>query len=697
VEPGTEVAGYRIESVLGYGGMGIVYEATQLSLQRTVALKILSPHFGNDPQFRERFRREGQLQAGIDHPHIVTVFEAGELNEGLFLAMRLVRGGTLKDMIVARELEGARTLRLLKPIADALDTAHEADLIHRDIKPQNILVGAREHAYLADFGLTKSSNQSGLTKTGQFVGTIDYISPEQILGKPTEAASDIYSLAAVLFECLAGVVPYPKPSDAAVLYAHISDPPPLVTDQRPELPSALDEVIARAMAKDPAERYGSASELIQEAERAFGKRVRAVITPPGPVETPEEIGLREPESRVPTRESRIRTAPPPDVPAPSAPSPPAPVTRAGAPSGSTVGPEPVAEPSTPPPAAAPLAATVLRSAADRPAGEPTVAARKPPAPAASQDSGRRGPALAGAVVLIGVLAVAGFAAGRTGRETPSAPASLSGSASNEDVRLNLPATWSRSDTLPELPDIEPEGAMAVGPAGGERSGLVIGRTSRTDAGLLPPRLLQQLDGRPPRAERVRLGRLEALRYPSLRTQSGDKDYDLILAPTTEGTVALACHAPAGALPEVRPGCAQVGRTVLLLRGRPVAVDPSREYASVLNEIVGRLQRERRAGRRRLAGARTEDGQVSVSAGLRDDYAAAATSLRETRTPPRAAGLRNDIVDALAAAGDGYDRLASAARSNDNTRFRDAGRAIRRAEASVERALRALTGAGYSVR
>ena len=304
------MAGYRIESILGQGGMGTVYEATQLSLNRIVALKILSPQLGSDLVFRERFRREGHIQAAIDHPHIVTVYEAGEVDDVLFLAMRLVRGSTLKDMIVGRDLEGARTLRLLKPIADALDTAHEAGLTHRDIKPQNILVGVRDHAFLADFGLTKSSTETGLTRTGQFVGTIDYISPEQIRGEAAGAASDIYALTAVLYECLCGVVPYPKPSDAAVLYAHISDPPPLVTDQRPELPPALDEVIARGMAKRPSDRPRSASEMIAEAERAFGKRVRAVITPPGPVEGPEELGIREDESRIPTRESRIRGAPP---------------------------------------------------------------------------------------------------------------------------------------------------------------------------------------------------------------------------------------------------------------------------------------------------------------------------------------------------------------------------------------------------
>ena len=269
MKPGDQVAGYRIESVLGRGGMGVVYEATQLSLNRTVALKVLYPHLSQDPVFRARFRREGELQAAIDHPHIVTVYEAGEAEEGLFLAMRLVRGSTLKDLIVEEDLGGEDAVRLLKPIADALDTAHAAGMTHRDIKPQNILVGARGHAYLADFGLTRSAADRALTKTGQFVGTIDYVSPEQIRGEPAGTASDVYALTAVLYECLCGTVPFPQPSDVAVLNAHMSNPPPRVTSHRPELSPAVDDVIARGMAKEPSERQTSATEMIVQAERAI--------------------------------------------------------------------------------------------------------------------------------------------------------------------------------------------------------------------------------------------------------------------------------------------------------------------------------------------------------------------------------------------------------------------------------------------
>jgi serine/threonine protein kinase len=241
LEKGTQLAGYRIDGVLGQGGMGTVYEATQLSLDRVVALKVLPDHLSGDIVFRERFQREGQIQARLEHPHIVTVYEAGESEQGLFIAMRLIRGRNLKDMIVARELDAGRSLRILGPMAEALDDAHEIGLIHRDIKPQNILVGGRDHAYLADFGLTKGPSERSLTKSGMFVGTIDYIAPEQIEGKRATSATDVYALAAVLYECLTGVVPFPRESEAAVLYAHMAGDPPRLTDQRRVRPGHRDQ------------------------------------------------------------------------------------------------------------------------------------------------------------------------------------------------------------------------------------------------------------------------------------------------------------------------------------------------------------------------------------------------------------------------------------------------------------------------
>lgn len=278
LEVAATIAGYRIERVLGKGGMGVVYEATQLSLDRRIALKVIASDFGDDPEFRERFRREGMQQAALDHPHIVPVFEAGESDGHLFIAMRLIKGSNVKEIGAAGDLTAARTLTFLTQVASALDAAHAAGRIHRDVKPQNILVDG-EFAYLADFGLTKGPEDRNLTKSGRQVGSLDYISPEQIRGETATGLSDVYALAAVLYECLSGDVPYPRESDAALLYAHLSEPPRPLSLVRPELPAEIDEVIRRGMAKDPAERPRSAGDLMHDAETALAAASAPVQAP----------------------------------------------------------------------------------------------------------------------------------------------------------------------------------------------------------------------------------------------------------------------------------------------------------------------------------------------------------------------------------------------------------------------------------
>jgi serine/threonine protein kinase len=260
--------------------MGAVYEATQLSLNRVVALKLLAPNLSDDPGFRARFEREGQVQAALDHDHIVSVYEAGQSDYGLFLAMRLIAGPTLKQLILEGDLDPRRSVRLLAQVAQALDCAHDAGLIHRDIKPQNILIGRGDHAYLADFGLIKAPDEARLTGTGQFIGTIDYVAPEQIQGEPATPASDIYALTGVLYECLTGEVPFPKPSEAATLHAHVMSPPPTVSARRPDLPSALDGVVTQGMAKDPWSRPSRAAELVQSAARALSSSASTIAVAP---------------------------------------------------------------------------------------------------------------------------------------------------------------------------------------------------------------------------------------------------------------------------------------------------------------------------------------------------------------------------------------------------------------------------------
>jgi YVTN family beta-propeller protein len=284
---GTELAGYRIESLIGRGGMSVVYLATDTRLKRRLALKLLSPELAEGERFRERFVRESQLAASLDHPNVIPIFEAGEAEGVLYIAMRYVEGTDLKVLI---ETEGSltpeRTIRLLHQVGAALDAAHARGLIHRDVKPANILIAgeARDHVYLSDFGLTKrSTSESGLTGTGQFVGTFDYAAPEQFEGKPMDARTDVYSLGCVLYECLTGEAPFHRDNEAALVYAHLMAPPPEVTGHRPELPKEIDGVVGRAMSKVPGDRYPSAGELVDAVRTALGPVTAPERSVPPPV------------------------------------------------------------------------------------------------------------------------------------------------------------------------------------------------------------------------------------------------------------------------------------------------------------------------------------------------------------------------------------------------------------------------------
>ena len=282
-EPGNVIAGYRIESMIGRGGMAVVYRAEDMRLGRKVALKLLTPQLADSEQFRQRFIRESRVAASLDHPNIVPIYEAGEADGQLFIAMRYVIGKDLKGVLAEEggQLPVARALRLFVQIGDALDSAHQAGLVHRDVKPGNVLVSGTpdqprhahgDHVYLTDFGLTKRSSEltGGLTGTGHFLGTVDYVSPEQIQGKSVAAGTDIYAFGCMLYECLTGQLPFRRDDDAALLWAHLVEAPPPVTGVRPEVPGAVDAVVARAMAKDPADRYESCEQLLHELEMALG-------------------------------------------------------------------------------------------------------------------------------------------------------------------------------------------------------------------------------------------------------------------------------------------------------------------------------------------------------------------------------------------------------------------------------------------
>ena len=280
--PGARIASYQVEQLIGRGGMATVYRATDVRLGRPVALKVLAAQLARDEAFRQRFIRESRSAASVDHPNVIPVFEAGEADGVLFIAMRYVTGFDVRALIERQgKLPPARVVNIVTQVASALDAAHAHGLIHRDVKPANMLLAtvgtatSPDHVYLSDFGLSKLSvSTQSLTGTGQFLGTIDYMSPEQVEGRPVDGRTDLYALGCAAFEMLTGEPPFRREQNLAVMWAQVAAPPPSARSLRPELPAEVDQVIAKALAKSPTDRQSTCMEFAAELRAACALRGR---------------------------------------------------------------------------------------------------------------------------------------------------------------------------------------------------------------------------------------------------------------------------------------------------------------------------------------------------------------------------------------------------------------------------------------
>jgi serine/threonine protein kinase len=275
-----ELGDYRIEGIVGVGRTGIVYLATDSRTGRAVALKVLREDVSIDPIYRERFRREGALLATLRHPHIIPIYGMGEIDGDLFIATRLV-SGTLKNLIMSGPIPVDIAMKIITEVAEAVDTAHAAGIVHRDVKPANVLLDPGPQVYLGDFGLARDPDAAALTVPGQVIGTLDYMAPEHLDAEGVGTPADIYALTCMTVETLTGEVPFPRATDAAVMYAHVVDEPPSVSARRPELPAALDEIVAAGMAKDPDDRPATARALLTDMLRALGRPVPARLVAAG--------------------------------------------------------------------------------------------------------------------------------------------------------------------------------------------------------------------------------------------------------------------------------------------------------------------------------------------------------------------------------------------------------------------------------
>ncbi len=312
---GRRLGHYRIDGVLGKGGMSVMYRATDIRLGRKVALKVIAEHLTEDPEFRERFVDEARNTSAIDHANVVPLYDFGEVDGLLYIAMRLVDGSDLASLVKDGPMEPERALALLLQVAEALDNLHERGLVHLDVKPANVLVTSREstaeHVYVADFGLTRRGATGHRTRGGDFLGSPTYAAPEHLRGEPVDGRTDAYSLACVLFACLAGRPPF-QGAVPEVIQGHLNRDVPSLTEVAPKLPAGIDEVIRRGMAKSPANRYASCRELIAAARQALTQPVRrppAVPVGPRATAPPQRTAPYRPQQPTATPPSGYRRPP----------------------------------------------------------------------------------------------------------------------------------------------------------------------------------------------------------------------------------------------------------------------------------------------------------------------------------------------------------------------------------------------------
>jgi serine/threonine protein kinase len=454
LEHGSVFAGYWIDGLIDRGGMGVVYKAMDVDLDRAVALKLIAPEYTEDETAATRFKTESRLAASLEHPNIVPVHRGGEENGVLYLAMRFVPGTNLRRLVNRGPMPLDVTADVMTQIAGALDAAHARGMVHRDVKPANILLSdetAHTHAYLTDFGLTKRPGSTGnLTGTGLWVGTADYVAPEQIQGETIDGRADIYSLGCVLYEMLTGAVPYPKDGDIAKLWAHISNPPPQPTAARHDLLPVFDEIVARATAKDRAERYATAGELAVAVREAIAQQQShaGAAAPP----------MTYPPTPAPTAQPSEPPAPIAQPTQPSAYPPPASVPPASMPPAST---PPISTPPTPvsmPAASAPAASIPAAAPPPADASMPPAPPPQPSGPSGPPPSrGRRGlAAVLGAVAIVAIAIVAVVVLAGGGSDNGSTT-----STSKQAAGTKAPPGAPLKSTLGPVPTNHVTGAGAV--------------------------------------------------------------------------------------------------------------------------------------------------------------------------------------------------------------------------------------------
>lgn len=618
--------------------MGVVYRAHQTSMKRSIALKVLSGELVDDEPFRERFRREATIAAQLDHPNILPVFDSGEADGHLFIVMRLVDGPTMGDLVTEQgALRWQRVLEILAPIASALDAAGSAGLVHRDVKPQNILISSGGHPYLADFGLMRMTRSSAsVTRSGEWLGSPDYAAPEHMTDQAYTTAGDVYSLGAVAYHALTGHLPYERTTDLAVIHAHAVAAPPRITTWNPALPSQIDDVIAWGMDKDPAERPGSASALIERLAMVLrSSPVGAVL-----VEDSIEAGKSSRASHPTTNsiEGSQRPAPVIDT----------------------------------------LTSRKTRRTAP-PIGDRRTAS-PPRRPSLAARAGAGAGALAIAVVTALLIALGGDDKPRQQQvqRTSFALRLPSGWQIDERGALSTLALTQRV-VAHASPAIRLDAGLLQSPRGGPDP-LPAAHTARWPL--------------KPQIDHVQIGSVNALRYEAT-LESGLSAERTYVMPTTKGYIVVSCRGRIDGLERLHDQCDRVAGSLTLRGPEALAVGPSPDTARALALALRRLDAARRAHERELA---SEDRRIRSRAAraLATAHAQAAASLRGVTAGPLDRLPVGDLLRSLTSIRAGLTSLAAADSSAESAGYAAARARIRSADRVLDGTLSRLQAAGYRV-
>jgi serine/threonine protein kinase len=646
--------------------MGVVYRAYQSSMERSVALKVLSTEFLDDEAFRERFRREGRIAAQLDHPNILPVFEADEVDGQLFIVMRLVDGPTMGDLMSEQgTLRWQRVLEILAPIASALDAAGTAGLVHRDVKPPNILISSGGHPYLADFGLMRTARSSGgmtrgMTRSGEWLGSPDYAAPEHMTDQAYTTAGDIYSLAAVAYHALTGHVAYERMTDLAVLHAHASAPPPKISAWNPELPSELDDVIAWGMAKDARERPASASLLIEELARALrSSEVDAVLVKDGRADT--EVGHpNRPRAQHPTTNSVPSAAPP--------------------------------SPARP---AAPRHDPENSRALNPGAGDETVAERWAVAPAVNVDAEPdvRRPRIPRPLAALGAVTIVVVSLAVVFTLSDHHASTTARRIERTSFTLRLPSGW-KVDTRPTLGTLSLSDnfvAKAPGPIT-----LDAGHLGRPRSGFDPlPAAHEARWATRPQPEHVSLGSIGALRYDAT-LRSGSSAERTYVVPTTGGYLAMTCRGPERALARLRSACDEVAVT---MRARGATAIPPAPSPATARGVAAVMASLRQARETRAPGLTSNSLATRASAAhaLAVAHADAARDLAKIAGGPQDRDALRAVRRAVTLLQTDLQSLAAAASDDEQAQYDAERTKIDAGNIALTDALAQLRSAGYRVR